>query len=75
ESGPTVAGSFLKRGLIDKFIFFIAPKIIGGDSSYDMFPGMGINNIKDCIDLRFDNIKRSGTDIVITAYPLKNKNN
>jgi diaminohydroxyphosphoribosylaminopyrimidine deaminase/5-amino-6-(5-phosphoribosylamino)uracil reductase len=75
ESGPTVTGSFLKRGLIDKFIFFIAPKIIGGDSSYDMFPGMGINNIKDCIDLRFDNIKRSGTDIVITAYPLKNKNN
>ncbi|MDD3819562.1 MAG: bifunctional diaminohydroxyphosphoribosylaminopyrimidine deaminase/5-amino-6-(5-phosphoribosylamino)uracil reductase RibD [Actinomycetota bacterium] len=74
ESGPAVTGSFLKRGLIDKFIFFIAPKIIGGDSSYGMFPGMGINNIEDCINLRFDNIKRSGTDIVITACTLKNKN-
>jgi hypothetical protein len=39
-----------------------------------MFPGMGINNIEDCINLRFDNIKRSGTDIVITACTLKNKN-
>lgn len=73
ESGPTVTGSFLKRGLIDKFIIFVAPKIIGGGSSYNMFPDMGIINIKDCINLRFENIKRAGADITITAYPVKNK--
>jgi diaminohydroxyphosphoribosylaminopyrimidine deaminase/5-amino-6-(5-phosphoribosylamino)uracil reductase len=71
ESGPTVVGSFLKRGLIDKFIFFIAPKIIGGGSSYSMIPDIGINNIKDCINLRFKNIKRTGANITITAYPVK----
>lgn len=74
ESGPTLAGSFLKRGLVDKFIFYFAPRIIGGDSNYDMFPGMGVNKIKECINLRFENIKRTDSDITIVAYPVKNKN-
>ncbi len=71
ECGPALLGSFLKRGLIDKFIFYFAPRIIGGDSDYDMFSGLEINKIKDCINLKFENIKRIGNDIVITAYPLK----
>ncbi|MDP3012136.1 MAG: bifunctional diaminohydroxyphosphoribosylaminopyrimidine deaminase/5-amino-6-(5-phosphoribosylamino)uracil reductase RibD [Candidatus Hydromicrobium sp.] len=71
ECGPALITSFLKRNLIDKFIFYFAPKIIGGDSDYNMFTDLGINKIKDSINLRFENIKRIGSDIVITAYPLK----
>lgn len=71
ECGPVLLGSFLKRGLIDKFIFFFAPRIIGGDSDYDMFPGLEINRIKDSINLKFENVKRIGNDIAVTAYPLK----
>jgi len=71
ECGPTLITSFLKRNLIDKFIFYFAPKIIGGDSDYSMFTELGINKIKDCINLRFENIKKIGSDIIITAYPLK----
>ncbi len=71
ECGPTLVTSFLKRDLIDKFIFYLAPKIIGGDSSYSMFGGLGIDRITDCINLRFDSIRRSGGDVVVTAYPLK----
>lgn len=71
ECGPVLLGSFLKRGLIDKFIFFFAPRIIGGDSDYDMFPGLEINRIKESMNLKFENVKRIGNDIAITAYPLK----
>jgi len=71
ECGPSLASSFLKRNLIDKFIFYLAPKIIGGDSSYDMFTNLGINRLKECINLRFEKVKRVGSDIVITAYPIK----
>ncbi|HJX01683.1 MAG TPA: RibD family protein, partial [Candidatus Humimicrobiaceae bacterium] len=71
ECGPALLGSFLKRGLIDKFIFFFAPRIIGGDSDYDMFAGLEINKIKDSINLKFENVKRIGNDIVVTAYPLQ----
>src|SRR4030043_540190 len=71
ECGPTLISSFLKRDLIDKFIFYFAPKIIGGGSNYDMFTDLKINKIKDLVSLRFENVKRIGSDIVITAYPLK----
>ena len=74
ECGPTLASSFLKRNLIDKLIFYLAPIIIGGDIDYDMFAGIGINKIKECINLRFENIKKVGNDIAVTAYPVKNKN-
>jgi len=69
ECGPSLATSFLERGLIDKFIFYLAPKIIGSDSSYSMFKELGIDKIKDSIKLRFENVKKSGDDIIITAYP------
>jgi diaminohydroxyphosphoribosylaminopyrimidine deaminase/5-amino-6-(5-phosphoribosylamino)uracil reductase len=71
ECGPTLLTSFLKRGLIDKFIFYLAPKIIGGDSIYSMFRSLGIDRVTDCINLRFENIRRAGCDIEVTAYPLK----
>jgi diaminohydroxyphosphoribosylaminopyrimidine deaminase / 5-amino-6-(5-phosphoribosylamino)uracil reductase len=71
ESGPALTGSFLKRNLIDKYIFFLAPKIIGGDGSYDMFGDMNVNKIKECINLRFESVKRIGSDIAVIAYPFK----
>ena len=71
ECGPTLITSFLKRDLIDKFIFYLAPRIIGGDSNYSMFTDLGIIKIADSKKLRFENIKMTGDDIVITAYPFK----
>jgi len=73
ECGPVLLESFLKRGLIDKFIFFFAPRILGGDSNYDMFPDLEINRIKDSMNLKFEKVKKIGNDIIVTAYPLKNK--
>jgi len=72
EAGPTILTSFLKAMLIDKFKIFMAPKIIGGDSSFDMFKEIGVSNIKDSIKLEFDSFKRSGDDILISAYPVIN---
>ncbi len=71
ECGPTLLTSFLKRNLIDKFIFFLAPKIIGGGGSFNMFGNLGIKKVAGCNILRFGNIKRVGDDIMVTAYPLK----
>ena len=70
EAGPAVLTSFLTSGLIDKFKVFIAPLIIGGGSGYGMFGDTGAKNIPDSIRLRFASFKRSGQDILITAYPI-----
>jgi diaminohydroxyphosphoribosylaminopyrimidine deaminase/5-amino-6-(5-phosphoribosylamino)uracil reductase len=70
ESGPVLLTELLKKNLIDKFLIFIAPKIIGGDSNYDIFSELNISNANEATKLRFDEIKKIGGDILITAYPV-----
>jgi len=71
ESGPALMTEFIRQNLADKFYFFIAPKIIGGDSPFDMFSSLGISAMDDAFKLEFDKITRVGGDIFITAYPKK----
>ena len=52
ESGPTLATEFLKRGLIDKFMFFIAPVLVGGDSDFGIFSQLDILSVDSSIRLR-----------------------
>jgi diaminohydroxyphosphoribosylaminopyrimidine deaminase/5-amino-6-(5-phosphoribosylamino)uracil reductase len=69
ESGPTLMAEFIKHGLADKFYFFVAPKIIGGDSPFNMFSSLGISEMDNTFKLEFDKIRKVGGDIFITAYP------
>jgi len=69
ECGPGLLTSFLKSGLIDKFMFFIAPKITGGNNPYSVFNELGINKMYESINLKFDNIKKIQNDLLIEAYP------
>jgi diaminohydroxyphosphoribosylaminopyrimidine deaminase / 5-amino-6-(5-phosphoribosylamino)uracil reductase len=72
EAGPGVLTSFLKAGAIDKFNIFIAPKVIGGDSGFDMFKKLDTNSLNESIRLTFDSAIKSGDDVLITAYPAGN---
>lgn len=82
ESGPALVTEFLKNNLIDKFIFFLAPKIIGGDSNFNMFSSLNINKIDDVLRINFETVKKiktigsgkgsADTDIIIIAYPSAN---
>jgi diaminohydroxyphosphoribosylaminopyrimidine deaminase / 5-amino-6-(5-phosphoribosylamino)uracil reductase len=77
ESGPALVTEFLKNNLIDKFIFFLAPKIIGGDSNFNMFSSLNINKANDALKIKFETVKKitaSGggsmdNDLIVTAYP------
>ncbi|MCX6346771.1 MAG: RibD family protein, partial [Actinobacteria bacterium] len=70
EAGPTLVTSFLSENLIDKFLIFLAPKIIGGDSGYNMFSGLGIASMYDALNLKFSKIQKIGPDLMVEAYPL-----
>jgi len=69
EAGPALVTSLLKENLIDKFLIFFAPKIIGGGSNYNMFSDLNINNMSDCLNLKFNKIKKTGSDFLLEAYP------
>ena len=68
EGGGRINAAFLKNGLVDKILFFIAPKIIGGEGAPTPVEGEGIARIKDAISLKNIDIKSFGGDTLIEGY-------
>jgi diaminohydroxyphosphoribosylaminopyrimidine deaminase/5-amino-6-(5-phosphoribosylamino)uracil reductase len=71
EAGSTLSTSFIKQDLVDKFLIFIAPIIIGGNESFQTIGDLGIEKIMDINRLNISNLERMGNDILIEAYPTK----
>ena len=68
EGGGRINASFLENSLVDKVLFFVAPKIIGGEEAITPVEGEGIERIKDAIELRDISIKRLGEDVLVEGY-------
>ena len=68
EGGGNLNAAALNCGIVDKVMFFIAPKIIGGIDAKTPIEGAGINLMKDAINLRNINIQRFDEDILIEGY-------
>lgn len=68
EAGPELSGALLEAGLVDKVLFFYAPKIIGGVAAQGMVGGEGIDRLSEAIPLKEIRVKRLGEDIMIEGY-------
>ncbi|MBU2540979.1 MAG: bifunctional diaminohydroxyphosphoribosylaminopyrimidine deaminase/5-amino-6-(5-phosphoribosylamino)uracil reductase RibD [Candidatus Omnitrophica bacterium] len=68
EGGGRMIGSLLEQHLVDKVLFFIAPKIIGGESAISSVMGKGIRKIKNAIKLDNIKLKQIGSDYLFEAY-------
>jgi diaminohydroxyphosphoribosylaminopyrimidine deaminase / 5-amino-6-(5-phosphoribosylamino)uracil reductase len=68
EGGPTLAGAFLRAGLLDKLLVFVAPKLVGGDDAPPLFAGPGVRSMEDALQLSAVEVERVGEDILISAY-------
>ena len=68
EGGPTLAGAFLRSGLIDKLLLFIAPKLIGGDDAPSLFAGPGAPTMADAIETQACDVEVLGSDVLLTSY-------
>ncbi|MFC1884732.1 bifunctional diaminohydroxyphosphoribosylaminopyrimidine deaminase/5-amino-6-(5-phosphoribosylamino)uracil reductase RibD [Thermodesulfobacteriota bacterium] len=69
EGGATVAGSFIRGSLIDKFYLFKAPKILGGEDGLPMASGKSPDRIDEGLTLKDVEIRRFGDDTLIVGYP------
>ncbi|MDP8263304.1 MAG: bifunctional diaminohydroxyphosphoribosylaminopyrimidine deaminase/5-amino-6-(5-phosphoribosylamino)uracil reductase RibD [Candidatus Ancaeobacter aquaticus] len=65
EGGSQVITSMIELGLVDKYIAFIAPKIVGGLTAPTPVGGRGRAFMRDAISLRDVKIRRFGLDIMI----------
>ena len=69
EGGGEVNASFLRQGLIQKFLVYVAPKVLGGRHSITPFTGSDVETIDAAMLLDFADVEKIGDDLRITAYP------
>ena len=68
EGGGTLIGSLVDEGLVDKVLFFISPKIIGGKDAISSVMGQGISRIDKAIKLKDIKTRHLGEDLLIEGY-------
>ncbi|WP_330388965.1 bifunctional diaminohydroxyphosphoribosylaminopyrimidine deaminase/5-amino-6-(5-phosphoribosylamino)uracil reductase RibD [Tepidibacter thalassicus] len=68
EGGSTLNYSALNEGIVDKVIFFIAPKILGGINAKTPVGGQGKEYVKDAFKLYDLKMSRFEEDFMIQGY-------
>ncbi|GFP24073.1 diaminohydroxyphosphoribosylaminopyrimidine deaminase / 5-amino-6-(5-phosphoribosylamino)uracil reductase [Candidatus Hakubella thermalkaliphila] len=68
EGGSSLNGHALEDGIVDKVMFFIAPKIIGGKESFPSVGGKAFRKLSEAHQLKNITLKRIGEDILIEGY-------
>lgn len=68
EGGAEIAGSAIDEKIVDKVIFIISPKIIGGRDAVSAVGGKGIEKIDDAVNLKNVKIKGLDNDVLIEGY-------
>lgn len=67
EGGATINDSFLRNGLINQFILYVAPKLIGGRQAPTSISGEGIHSLADTLQLEISTVEKIGSDVKIVA--------
>ncbi|MFC1498356.1 bifunctional diaminohydroxyphosphoribosylaminopyrimidine deaminase/5-amino-6-(5-phosphoribosylamino)uracil reductase RibD [Verrucomicrobiota bacterium] len=68
EGGGELAEGLIRAGLVDEYIFFIAPRIIGGADSVSAVRGKGWP-LAMAPELNFAETARVGKDLMVRALP------
>jgi diaminohydroxyphosphoribosylaminopyrimidine deaminase/5-amino-6-(5-phosphoribosylamino)uracil reductase len=68
EGGGRVTASSFSAGIVDKLMFFYAPKILGGSDGVPICSGSGPRLMKDSIHIRNVSVRRFGEDILVEGY-------
>ncbi len=68
EGGASLNASFLDAGIVDKVMFFIAPKIMGGKESVPVVGGRSARQLSDALKLERTKFRRIGDDFLIEGY-------
>jgi diaminohydroxyphosphoribosylaminopyrimidine deaminase/5-amino-6-(5-phosphoribosylamino)uracil reductase len=61
EGGPRIAASFLRAGLVDKLLLFVAPQVAGAGVRFEP-------ELEDEIRLSHLTVERVGEDVLLSAY-------
>lgn len=65
EGGGALIGSLFDSNLVDRVLFFIAPKIIGGKEAISSVMGRGVSRVDKAVKLRDVTMKRIDDDFLV----------
>lgn len=69
EGGATVAGSFHRAGLVDRYVLYLAPALLGGDDGRPVLAGPGAPTMADLWRGRIVSVDRLGDDVRVELAP------
>ncbi|MFW5736164.1 MAG: bifunctional diaminohydroxyphosphoribosylaminopyrimidine deaminase/5-amino-6-(5-phosphoribosylamino)uracil reductase RibD [Halanaerobium sp.] len=72
EGGARLSHTFLKEDLVDKFYYFIAPKIYGGSDGIASFCGSGPELMSEAVELKIIEQKKLGDNLLLIAERIRN---
>lgn len=67
EGGPTLAGAFLRAGVINRILAYVAPILLGGPIT--AVDDVGVLSIAHAQRWRFDGIEPIGPDVLLSLIP------
>ncbi|WVH09398.1 MAG: Diaminohydroxyphosphoribosylaminopyrimidine deaminase [Fluviibacter phosphoraccumulans EoVTN8] len=70
EAGPRLSGVFLKAGLVDELVVYMAPSILGSDAR-GWFDDLALNTLDQRIKLVFKDVLMIGAAFRIVAMPVQ----
>jgi diaminohydroxyphosphoribosylaminopyrimidine deaminase/5-amino-6-(5-phosphoribosylamino)uracil reductase len=65
EGGPTLAAAFVRAGLVDRVVWFVAPAVLGSGPS--ALADAGMSSIGQALRLQVTGLSNVGTDVRIDA--------
>jgi diaminohydroxyphosphoribosylaminopyrimidine deaminase/5-amino-6-(5-phosphoribosylamino)uracil reductase len=67
EGGPTLAGAFIRAGLVDRILAYLAPTLLGGPIT--AIDDAGVSTISQARRWRFDGVETVGADVRLSLVP------
>jgi diaminohydroxyphosphoribosylaminopyrimidine deaminase/5-amino-6-(5-phosphoribosylamino)uracil reductase len=67
EGGPTLAGAFVRAGVVNRILAYVAPTLLGGPVT--AVDDVGVATIARALRWQFDAIERAGPDVVLSLVP------
>lgn len=67
EGGPTLAGAFLRAGVVDRILAYVAPMLLGGPVT--AVDDVGVATIAGALRWRYDGVTQIGPDLLLSLVP------
>ena len=69
EGGPTLASRFVQMDLVDEYVVYLAPKLIGGEKL--AIGSIDVPSIDQAKALNYQEVRKLGEDVLIVATPVR----